>query len=509
MQDDNRRKRKKIIILVAAILVVVVAIICAFYFSSKIRATTMRILRMEGEVSLEENGKSKSVRENLRLNSGNALSTAVKSLVSIGLDETKIITLDELSRAVFSKAGRKLDLELTDGSLFFEVQKPLEDDEKLDIRTSTMIVGIRGTSGWVSVEGDHESMIVSDGHVHIIGTNHVTGEQKEIEVFAGQRISTYLYNDRDVDSIMFYLEQVTERDLPEFMLERLRENPELLDKVCKETGWDKPWILGIEMSGLTPTPTPTEAPKNDLNDKETEITPTVTPTATPVPTAPPEQNDLEALLAMITPTPTPTPVPVQETNDEDDEEEDEEEEENTQQINLQSTGGPYVITGQNFATGYGAAISQAYVTSTAQQGLSLPDLSDPSHYPVSSLSGYDVLSPNPTTIKVTGNNVDIKLPLRTLIGYSGGNAGFDVDNMDNVSFDTNASGNIYKRIAGNTDFIMSYNNGTTTYSYGDSTDKYQTKTVKNGAIELSDPVDSNSPTSISISETDGSITVTP
>jgi hypothetical protein len=27
-------------------------------------------------------------------------------------------------------------------------------------------------------------------------------------------------------------------------LERLRENRDLLEKVCRETGWDKPWILG-------------------------------------------------------------------------------------------------------------------------------------------------------------------------------------------------------------------------------------------------------------------------
>ena len=154
----------------------------------------MRILRMEGEVSLEENGKKKTATENLRLNSGNALSTEIKSLVSIGLDDTKIVTLDELSRAIFNQAGRQLDLELTDGSLFFEVQKALEDDETMDIRTSTMIVGIRGTSGWVSVEGDHESVIISDGHVHIIGTNPTTGETKEIEVYAGQRVSTNLYN---------------------------------------------------------------------------------------------------------------------------------------------------------------------------------------------------------------------------------------------------------------------------------------------------------------------------
>lgn len=231
------------------------------YFNSRITATTMRILRLEGEVTLEEDGKNKTVRESLRLNSGNALSTALKSLVSIGLDDTKIVTLDERSRAVFEQSGRQLELKLTDGSLFFEVSQPLTDEETFDIKTSTMIVGIRGTSGWVSVDGEHESLIVTDGVVHVTGTNPVTGEVKEIDVKAGQRVNVYLYNDRKIDSIMFEVIEVTERDLPEFLLERLRENPALLDKVCRETGWDKPWILGI---------TEDEVPKVVIDDNEND-----------------------------------------------------------------------------------------------------------------------------------------------------------------------------------------------------------------------------------------------
>lgn len=337
-ENDSKTTKKKIIIIVAAILFVIAALVCIFFYRSQIRATTMRILRMEGEVSLEDDGKKKTATENLRLNSGNALSTAVKSLVSIGLDDSKIVTLDELSRAEFNQAGRQLDLELTDGSLFFEVQKPLADEETLDIRTSTMVVGIRGTSGWVSVEGANESLIVCDGHVHVTGRNPTTDETKEIDVYAGQKVSTYLYNDRNVDSIMFYVEEVTEHDLPEFLLERLRENPPLLEKVCKETGWDKPWILGIEVTTPTPSPTPVEvSDEGSGDDSEDEVTPTQTPTPTktPVPERTeeePEQDDLEKLLeqllAMITPTPTPTPVWVEETvaepeqNDDDDDDDD-------------------------------------------------------------------------------------------------------------------------------------------------------------------------------------------
>lgn len=252
----DEHKKKRMLMIIVALMLIAAAVIIFFIWRSRITATTMRILRLEGEVTLEDNGKPKPVKENLRLASGNALSTAVQSLVSIGLDDTKIVTLNEKSRAEFNQSGRKLDLKLTEGSLYFEVSEPLTDEETFDIRTSTMVVGIRGTSGLVSVEGDHESLVVTDGMVHVIGTNPVTGEVKEIDVRAGQRITVYLYNDRSVDSIEFYLEEVTEHDMPEFVLQYLRDNLVLLDKVVRETGWDKEWILGIKKEDALSENTP-------------------------------------------------------------------------------------------------------------------------------------------------------------------------------------------------------------------------------------------------------------
>ena len=93
--------------------------------------------------------KKKTILDNLRLNDGNALSTEAESLASVGLDDTKIISIEENSRAEFYQKGKKLELVLTKGRLFFDVQQPLADNESLDIKSSTMVVGIRGTSGYV------------------------------------------------------------------------------------------------------------------------------------------------------------------------------------------------------------------------------------------------------------------------------------------------------------------------------------------------------------------------
>ncbi len=261
--SEGKKKKTKIVVIIAALVLLAVLVILFFWWRSKISATTMRIIRIEGDVSLEEDGLPKTVKDNLRLKSGDALSTALQSLVSIGLDDTKIVTLNENSRAQFNQSGRKLDLKLTAGSLYFEVSEPLTQEETFDIRTSTMVVGIRGTSGIVSVDGEHESLIICDGMVHVIGTNPVTGEVKEIDVKAGQRITVYLYNDRDVDSIEFFLEDITEHELPEFGLRYLREHLQLLDKVCSETGWDKEWILGIQPESTPDTGDDGSDGKND------------------------------------------------------------------------------------------------------------------------------------------------------------------------------------------------------------------------------------------------------
>ena len=83
-------------------------------------ATTMRLLRYEGTVEIvDSSGKSGLVMENIRLNSGESLHTGAASSASVGLDSTKIVTLDENTEVDFTKSSNAIQLSLAEGSFFF------------------------------------------------------------------------------------------------------------------------------------------------------------------------------------------------------------------------------------------------------------------------------------------------------------------------------------------------------------------------------------------------------
>ncbi|MBR6484614.1 MAG: FecR domain-containing protein [Clostridiales bacterium] len=284
----NLTKTKKIIFASSACAVLVGIIVALILSTSGYYASTMRLLRVEGTVNIEDsNGNSKPIMENSRFQSGDAINTGSASLASIALDDSKIITLDENSRAEFSKKRKQIELKLTEGGLYFNVQKPLEDDEAMNIKTSTMIVGIRGTSGYVTAdENGRDCIFITDGHVHIIGTNPVTGETKETDVNGGHMVRVYLFNDRTEDSILFELVEVEEDEIPDFVVERLAEDPDLLEKVCDYNDWNADVILQlIDLDETEPSESGEPSGSSEMSDPSLTVTPTgtVTPTVTTAP----------------------------------------------------------------------------------------------------------------------------------------------------------------------------------------------------------------------------------
>ena len=188
------------------------------------RATTMKLIKTDGEVGVEnEKGKSVDLIDNLGLYSGYGIDTQTKSFAWIDLDDTKLTKMDEKSDVDIKKDCKKLELVVNSGGLFFNVTKPLEDDESMDIRTSTTICGIRGTCGWVEAHGDTTYVGLFDGKVECTVT--ADGKEETVRVNAKE----ILIVKKDGDHVTYEVKKLTYKDVPEFVQVEIADEPFALE----------------------------------------------------------------------------------------------------------------------------------------------------------------------------------------------------------------------------------------------------------------------------------------
>jgi hypothetical protein len=274
---------------------IVVAIVCVIIFSrNTYLAKSMKLVKAEGTVKIEqEGGKLRQLKKNARFQSGEALVTYAGSLASVSLDDTKIITLQENSRAEFTKMNKQIALKLTQGALFFNVTQKLNADEIFEIRTSTITAGIKGTSGYFYAdENGMDTLTVTDGKVLISAVNPETGERKYAEINGGQRVVVNLYaeSDDEHDTIELEVTDLVEDDLEDFILKNLSENERLLDRVCEFTGWDRAKlrelinayiVSNLSISDTTSSSEESSEPETSSEETQTQGAGEDSPTPTP------------------------------------------------------------------------------------------------------------------------------------------------------------------------------------------------------------------------------------
>ncbi len=148
--------------------------------ASSATAADMRLVKTEGKVTVgNQSGKTLSVRDNMKLYSGYTISTDAESYAWLTLDAEKAVKLDASSALEVRKKGKKLELLLVDGKIYFDVSAPLDDGETMNIRTSTMVTGIRGTSGIIATSGSVSSATLLTGAAQV--TSLTTGESMLVQ----------------------------------------------------------------------------------------------------------------------------------------------------------------------------------------------------------------------------------------------------------------------------------------------------------------------------------------
>lgn len=207
-------------------------------------AATMRLVSTEGTVTLtNQNGKTLSIREDMKLYSGYTVKTSAASYAYISLDEKKAIKLDASTAVEIRKSGKKLEVLVSSGKLFFNVTAPLDADEKLEVRTSTIVTGVRGTSGVVNyIDENSSSLSLLDGKVTMQAVDPKTGESVSVPVEAGQMaLVTREANTTGTQAPVLptvTLGQVQAKDVPGFAATEIAKDPVLQQKITEQSKID-------------------------------------------------------------------------------------------------------------------------------------------------------------------------------------------------------------------------------------------------------------------------------
>lgn len=206
-------------------------------YAETARATTMRLESTEGDVSLEnQNGTILSISEGMKLLNGNALETQAASYAYVSLDSKRVVKLDGLSEAEVRQNGKKLEILLHEGKLFFNVENPLQEDESLQIKTSTLVTGVRGTSG-ILLSGDEQSTILLlTGRLLV---NTPSNDKPPVILEPGQSATIINNNPEEINKKPF-----TEGDVPGFTAAEIKKNPVLQKEIDAQSPLSSQLIIG-------------------------------------------------------------------------------------------------------------------------------------------------------------------------------------------------------------------------------------------------------------------------
>ena len=234
-------KKKTLITIISAALILIAAII-TIIIVSRMSATTMRLIRYDGEITLTTgSGKSLEAVEDRRLTNGNILNTKTESQAWVLLDTDRVVTLMEESTASFIQKGKKLTLNLEEGRIFFDIDRSLENDESFDIFTSTMIIGVRGTSGYVDSDENGKSVIyLTTGRVNVSGLDDNGEEFGSDKIKPAQKLTV------DADNETITVTDVTEYDLPTELVLTITSDDALLEKITDATDWSEETLKLLE-----------------------------------------------------------------------------------------------------------------------------------------------------------------------------------------------------------------------------------------------------------------------
>ncbi len=206
--------------------------------AAKAKAVTMRVELVEGSVTIRDaGGVALDYFEGIQLYSGYSVETGDDSCAYISLDEEKAIKLAMNTAVSIKKSGRKLQVKLKAGEIVFNVTTPLAGNETLEIRTSTMITGVRGSSGGVNAETGEIFYGTGHGIVWFRETDQTSslyGLSQRTELWGGRIVS-----------VNWPVKDMELSDFSALFLGEVAENPDLQNSLKMEGRFDPQDMINL------------------------------------------------------------------------------------------------------------------------------------------------------------------------------------------------------------------------------------------------------------------------
>lgn len=233
-------------------------------------ASDMRLTRTEGTVLVtNRSGKEVGVKADMKLFHGYRITTEDISYAWMSLDTSKMAKLDCKSDAEVHQKGKNLEILLNSGNLFFNVTEKLAEDESLNIRTSTMLTGIRGTAGWAKILDQwHSQIYILEGTVECSVIDPVSGQLKTAAVHSGEYADVYVYDEpKKNEKCDIIIKRLREEDVPGFVGAELYGDKKLCDRIKGASGLETDRIVAGAHDRLRKDE---DALRQQLKDKQTE-----------------------------------------------------------------------------------------------------------------------------------------------------------------------------------------------------------------------------------------------
>ena len=230
----------KTILVVVAAAVLAAAVPVTFYAAEAI-GSRIEIEKIDGTAYIvKASGKKSEARPGIKLSAKESLQTAMGSYAFLGIDDDKVIKVDELSQINIVKKNNKLSVNIEEGSIMFEVKGKIPKTCEMDLNASTMAMSIRGTAGVIGLRriGDNIVSVADlvDGRVDM-NYRDIAGKGRNFTLWGGE---SSLHKD-GADTVERDLIDITE--FPGFAAVELEGNPDLCKNMLEKSGLNAKWPI--------------------------------------------------------------------------------------------------------------------------------------------------------------------------------------------------------------------------------------------------------------------------